>query len=125
MAEVRVKVNIAMVLAILAAEVLSVVMYTHYSPWYHSLGHRNIIAAIVADCVLVYILKLIKENFWDPKDWEDTAILSMWLALLYLGYQMPHVVHNTHSFTYFFVHVVHKFVITFVMLFIMERFKRY
>ena len=61
MAEVRVKVNIAMVLAILAAEVLSVIMYTHYSPWYHSLGHRNIIAAIVADCVLVYILKLIKE----------------------------------------------------------------
>lgn len=64
-------------------------------------------------------------NFWDPKNWEDTAVLSMWLALLYLGYQMPHVAHNTHSFTYFFVHVVHKFAITFVMLFVMERFKRY
>lgn len=68
---------------------------------------------------------LFKRNFWDPKNWEDTAVLSMWLALLYLGYQMPHVVHNTHSFTYFFVHVVHKFAITFVMLFVMERFKRY
>lgn len=61
MAEIRVKFNIAMVLAVLAAEIVSVVMYTHYSPWYHSLGHRNIIAAIIADCVLVYLLKLIKE----------------------------------------------------------------
>lgn len=59
MAEIRVKFNIAMVLAVLAAEIVSVVI--HYSPWYHSLGHRNIIAAIIADCVLVYILKLIKE----------------------------------------------------------------
>ncbi|XP_061166079.1 uncharacterized protein LOC133175001 [Saccostrea echinata] len=125
MAEIRVKFNVAMVLAVVAAEILSLVMYTHYSSWHHSLGHRNLIAAIIADCVLVYILKLIKENFWDPKDWEDAAILSMWLALLYLGFQMPHVVHNTYSFTHFFFHVVHKFAISFVMLFIMERFKRY
>lgn len=61
MAEIRVKFNVAMLLAILVAEILSVVMYTHYTPWYHSLGHRNLIAAIVADCVLVYLLKLIKE----------------------------------------------------------------
>lgn len=61
MAEVRFKFNVSMVIAIIAAELVSMLMYTHFTPWYHHIGYRYLISAVVADILLIYIIQNIVE----------------------------------------------------------------
>ncbi|KAJ8305774.1 hypothetical protein KUTeg_016319 [Tegillarca granosa] len=125
MAEVRFKFNVSMVIAIIAAELVSMLMYTHFTPWYHHIGYRYLISAIIADILLIYIIQNIVDRHWSIRSWEDAAVLSLWLSLLFAGYQAPHVVHDTWSFSYFSYHVLHKFVFTFVLIFVMHSFRKY
>ena len=61
MAEVRVKFSVSMVIALIVAELVSLIWYSHISPWHHHLGHRYLFPGILFDALVVYILKYIKE----------------------------------------------------------------
>ncbi|KAL5021857.1 hypothetical protein ScPMuIL_001012 [Solemya velum] len=103
--------NVAMVIAAILGEVMSILWYSHHSYWGRHFGERYLLSAIVSDAGLVIILKWITEQYWSVGGWEDAAMLSMWLALLYACLEAPHCVCNANSFSHFFFHTLHKFCI--------------
>lgn len=121
--DINIKLNVAMLIACVAVEAISMIWYAHGSPWGRRVGDRYFITAIVCDIGLVIILKFIMDNFWSVHKWEDAMFLSLWLTLLFLCLQAPHVVHNSDSFYYCFVHALHKFSILFAATFILVHFK--
>lgn len=59
--EFRVQFSISMVIAAVAAEVMSVFWYNDHSPWGRRTGDRFMLAAIISDAILVIILKFLTE----------------------------------------------------------------
>ncbi|XP_052777574.1 uncharacterized protein LOC128214909 [Mya arenaria] len=125
MVDFHVSFNMAMVIAAVLGELVSVLFFNHHSAWGRQIGDRFLITALVCDGILVVILKWIMEQYFTIRSWEDAAILAMWLALVYLTLEAPHVVHDHRSFSYFFVHALHKFAVLFVMIFALFHFKNY
>jgi len=121
--ELNIKVNIAMVIAVVAVEAISMIWYAHGSPWGRKVGDRYFVTAIVCDVGLVVIVKFIIDNFWSISKWEDAMFLSLWLALLFVCLQAPHVVHHSDSAYYCFVHALHKFSILFATSFCLVHFR--
>nr|KAG5705873.1 hypothetical protein BaRGS_030763 [Batillaria attramentaria] len=123
--ELKIHFNVAMVIAVVLAEVVSMLWYAHNSPWGHHAGDRYLLAALICDAGLVIMLKFVTENYWRISTWEDALFLAVWVALLYFCLEGPHVVHNARSFSWFFFHAVHKLAVVFVMLFALVYFKNY
>ncbi|WAR24401.1 hypothetical protein MAR_038070 [Mya arenaria] len=111
MVDFHVSFNMAMVIAAVLGELVSVLFFNHHSAWGRQIGDRFLITALV--------------QYFTIRSWEDAAILAMWLALVYLTLEAPHVVHDHRSFSYFFVHALHKFAVLFVMIFALFHFKNY
>lgn len=59
--DVNIKLNVAMLIAIVAVEAISMIWYAHGSPWGRRVGDRYFITAIACDIGLVIILKFIME----------------------------------------------------------------
>ncbi|KAK3591183.1 hypothetical protein CHS0354_029037 [Potamilus streckersoni] len=123
--DLHIQFNIAMILAAVLGEMISFFFYNHHSSWGNRIGERYLFAAIISDAGLVVLLKLIMEQYWSVGRWEDAAILSLWLSLLFACLEAPHVVHNHNSFTHFFFHTLHKFSIMFVMICVLVYFRHY
>jgi len=121
-----VKFNVAMVLAVVLAEIVSVMWYSA-TPWSYRHGHRYIFTAIIADAILVVLVKWIIENFWSIRKWQDAAILSMWLSLVFACLQAPHEVHlsSDSSVAAFLYHVIHKILLMTVMTLSLFYFEKY
>lgn len=74
---------------------------------------------------LIHVNEFYYRNYWSVGRWEDAAILSCFLTLVYMTLQAPHIVHNSNSFSHCFAHSVHKFCVMFVMLFALVYFRHY
>jgi len=61
MADLHISFSIAMVIAGILAEVVSVLWYNNHSPWGHRTGDRYLLTALVCDAGLVVGLKFIIE----------------------------------------------------------------
>lgn len=61
MADLHIQFSIAMVIAGLLAEVVSVLWYNDRSPWGHRTGERYLLTSIVSDSLLVVLLKFVTE----------------------------------------------------------------
>merc|ERR1711963_1206975 len=121
--DINIRLKLAMVLAVIAVEAISMIWYAHGSPWGRRVGDRYFITAIVSDIGLVLILQFLIDNYWTVSKWEDAMMLSGWLTLLFMCLQAPHVVHHSDSFYYAFVHGLHKFSIMFAATFCLVHFK--
>ncbi|KAL8582940.1 hypothetical protein ACOMHN_006484 [Nucella lapillus] len=125
MTEIKIHFNVAMVIAVVLVEVVSMLWYAHNSPWGHHIGERFLLAALVCDVGLVVMVKFVMENHWQVSNIEDAVILSVWVALLYFCLEGPHVIHNAGSFSRFFFHALHKLSVAFVMVWALVYFKNY
>ncbi|XP_071117628.1 uncharacterized protein [Haliotis cracherodii] len=123
--EIKVNFSVSMVIAVVLAEAMSFLWYNNNSPWGRRIGDRYLITALVSDVGLVVLLKFLMENYWSVGRWEDAAILSCFLTLVYMTLQAPHIVHNSNSFSHCFAHSVHKFCVMFVMLLALVYFRHY
>jgi hypothetical protein len=61
MAEFRIHFNVAMVIAVVLAEAVSMLWYAHNSPWGRRIGERYLLSALVCDAGLVVMVKFIME----------------------------------------------------------------
>lgn len=125
MVDLHVSFNLGMVIAAVLGELVSVLFYNNHSSWGRQIGERYLISAIFCDAVLVVILKWIMTQYFTIRNWEDAAVLALWLSLIYFTVEGPHVIHNHRSFSHFFVHALHKFVVLFVMIFALFHFRDY
>ncbi|XP_011423275.1 uncharacterized protein LOC128166667 [Crassostrea angulata] len=115
MAELRIQFSLSMIIAGILAEVVSVFWYNHHSPWGRRSGDRYMLAAIVCDAGLVIAVKFIMDSFWSVSRWEDAFVLALTLAAIFGCLEGPHMVHDSRSFSWFFFHTVHKFLVVFVI----------
>ncbi|OPL20387.1 hypothetical protein AM593_05544, partial [Mytilus galloprovincialis] len=125
MGGINIRFSMSMIIAIVAVEIMNTLFFTHYTPWYHYIGHRYLFTAIVCDAIVVVILKYIKDNKWTIRKWEDAATLSLWIALLYAGFHAPYVVYDPFTGSHFILTVFHKFCMSFVILYVLDHFKHY
>ncbi|XP_076440324.1 uncharacterized protein LOC143279899 [Babylonia areolata] len=125
MAEIKIHFNVAMVIAVILAEAVSMLWYAQNSPWGQRIGERYLLSALICDAGLVVMIKFVMENHWRVSSWEDALFLSMWMALLYFCLEGPHVIHNARSFSRFFFHALHKLSVAFVMCWALVYFKDY
>ncbi|CAC5387811.1 unnamed protein product [Mytilus coruscus] len=109
MGGINIRFSMSMIIAIVAVEIMNTLFFTHYTPWYHYIGHRYLFTAIICDAIVVVILKYIKDNKWTIRKWEDAATLSLWIALLYAGFHAPYVVYDPFTGSHFILTVFHKF----------------
>ncbi|KAK7101149.1 uncharacterized protein [Littorina saxatilis] len=123
--EIKIHFNVAMVIAVVLAEAVSMLWYAHNSPWGHRIGERYLLSALICDAGLVVMIKFIIENHWSLRTWEDALFLSVWVALLYFCLEGPHSIHNANSFSRFFFHALHKLSVAFVMCWALLYFKDY
>lgn len=114
-----------MVIAAVLGELVSLLFYNHHSAWGRHIGERYLLAAIVCDAVLVVVLKWIMEQYFTVRSWEEAAILALWLSLIYGTLEMPHIVHDHRSMSWFLGPWFHKFCVLFVMIFALFYFKNY
>lgn len=61
MVDFHVQFNVAMVIAAVLGELVSLLFYNHHSAWGRHIGERYLLAAIVCDALLVVVLKWIME----------------------------------------------------------------
>ncbi|XP_060074572.1 uncharacterized protein LOC132554282 [Ylistrum balloti] len=123
MAELHIQFSIAMVIAGILAEVVSILWYNDRSPWGHRTGERYLLTALVCDALLVVLLKFVTDQFYPIGRWEDGVMLSLFFALMYAALEAPHCVHNHRSFSWFFFHTIHKFLVCFVVVFALFYFR--
>lgn len=123
--DLKITISVAVVIAIAAAELLSVLIYSEQTPWGRWSIHRYWVAAVISDIGLAFMLQWIIRDFWTVYKWEEAAKLAMWVALLYASLEAPHTVYDQHSFTRFFYNVAHKGAVVFVMTMCLIHFKDY
>ena len=58
---IKIHFNIAMVIAGVLAEAVSMLWYAHNTPWRHRIGERYLLPALICDVVLVCLIKYIME----------------------------------------------------------------
>ena len=59
--EIKIHFNVAMVIAVVLAEAVSMLWYAHNSPWGHRIGERYLLATLVCDVGLVVMIKFVME----------------------------------------------------------------
>lgn len=125
MVDFHIKFNLAMVIAAVLGELVSLLFYNHHSAWGRRIGERYLLAAIVCDAILVVVLKWIMDQYFTIRSWEDAAILAFWLSLIYGALEMPHTVHDHRSLSWFLAPWFHKLCVLFVMIFALFHFQHY
>ncbi|KAK3089088.1 hypothetical protein FSP39_000645 [Pinctada imbricata] len=116
MTELRIQFSLSMIIAGFLAEVVSIMWYNDHSPWGRRTGDRYLLSAIICDIGLVICCKFIVDSVWSVGRWEDAFVLALAIGLIYACLEGPHVVHNSRSFSWFFFHAVHKFLVIFVII---------
>ena len=61
MADIHLSISVALVIAVIAAEVLSILWYNNSSPWGRHAGDRYFLSAILSDVGLAFLVKFIME----------------------------------------------------------------
>lgn len=62
-------------------------------------------------------------RFISVNHWEEAVRFSVWMALAVAALEGPHVVYGISTFSYFILHILHKFTMVCVMLLVMIYFK--
>lgn len=125
MADLKLSINIGILASVIIGEIFSTLWYHDHSPWWH--GHRYWVAALVCDVGLAFVLQYITHNYWSVsyRDIEALAILSACLTLVLVCLEAPHYVHNGRSLRDYTFHALHKFLLMFIMMAVMDYCKKF
>ncbi|XP_041359292.1 uncharacterized protein LOC121375744 [Gigantopelta aegis] len=121
--DIRVSLNSAMVIAVVAVELMNMLWYSAGPSWARRIAQRLFPTTIVCDIGLVLLLQiLIDSTFVRVSTWLDVVKVAVILTLVYFCLEAPHFVSNSNTFLYFLIHSMHKFCMIFVMLFCIVNF---
>lgn len=122
---IKVQINLAVVVAVIAAELASMLWLSDAMPWGKRYEQRYLISAVVADFALAVILQWITTTRWGLRKWDDALWLSACVTLVYAALTAPHTVYGPSSLIQLAFTSLHKFIVILTMLAAMFLVRKY